>query len=191
MSRNKRMGSQDSPTSQAILDAVEKILRDEGYAAATTRRIAQEAGVTQQLVYYYFRTIDELLLAAWKRRTARGLDRLYADLSSDKPIKAMWADYANAHDARLTFEYMALANRLNGIKEETTRFLDKARRLQAEAIEKAYEVKGIAREPVSPAAAAFLMQAASLMLCRESDSGVTFGHDDVRALVDWALSRFD
>ena len=87
MASNRRMGPQDSATSNALLDATERVLRNEGYGAATSRRIAAEAGVKQQLVYYYFRTMDELLLATFKRRTERALERLADDVASDKPIQ--------------------------------------------------------------------------------------------------------
>ena len=35
-----------------LIEATAKIMRDEGYAAATSRRIATEAGVKQALLYY-------------------------------------------------------------------------------------------------------------------------------------------
>ena len=191
LSHTRRMGSQASATSHALLDATEHVLREEGYAAATSRRIAEVANTTQQLVYYYFKTIDEVLLAAYKRRIERGLERLMDDVTSGKPIHAIWSDYCDATDARLTFEYMALANRHAGIRAETSRFLNTARALQAETISKAYDEKGIPHFPVAPAAMAFLIQAVTLLLCRESDSGVTAGHDEIRATVEWALRKFE
>ncbi|PWQ88856.1 TetR family transcriptional regulator, partial [Enterococcus faecium] len=47
---------------QRLIDATAKIMRDEGYAAATARRVAAEAGVKQALVYYYFPTMDDLFV---------------------------------------------------------------------------------------------------------------------------------
>lgn len=191
MAKPKRMGSQDSATSQALLDAVETVLRDEGYAAATSRRVAELAGTTQQLVYYYFRTVDDLLLAAWKRRTARGLARLQDVLATEKPLRAIWADFSNSHDARLTFEYMALANRHAGIREETARFIEEARALQAVCIGEVFDAKSAPLTPVSPSAVAFLLQAVSLLLCREKDTGASAGHSDIEQLLEWAFSQFD
>ena len=189
MSKSKRMGPRDNATAQALLDAAERILRTEGYAAATSRRIAEEAGTTQQLVYYYYKTIDEVLLAAWQRRTERGLARLRDDAASGKPLEAIWADLSNATDSQLSFEYMALANHHDGIRRETAAFLEKARALQAEAIGREFHSKGVEAGEVTPAAAAFLIQAITLLLSREANLGVTAGHEDVRALVNWAMSR--
>ena len=43
MASKRRMGPQDSETSAALLDAVEHVLREEGYAAASSRRVAEVA----------------------------------------------------------------------------------------------------------------------------------------------------
>ena len=50
MATARRMGPSTSATSNALLDAAERVLRNEGYGAASSRRIAGEAGVKQQLV---------------------------------------------------------------------------------------------------------------------------------------------
>jgi len=47
----------------------------EGYAAVTSRRVAAEAGLKPQLVHYYFRTMDDLFLALYRRRADQGLER--------------------------------------------------------------------------------------------------------------------
>ncbi|MBW8755687.1 MAG: helix-turn-helix transcriptional regulator, partial [Sphingomonadales bacterium] len=109
------MGPQDSATSNALLDATESVLRNEGYGAATSRRIAAEAGVKQQLVYYYFRTMDELLLATFKRRTERALARLAEDVAADRPVQALWKNLSAMVDGKLVFEFVALANHHEGI----------------------------------------------------------------------------
>lgn len=191
MASKRRMGPADSATSAALLDAAERVLRNEGYAAASSRRIAEEAGLKQQLVYYYFRTMDELLLACFRRRTARALARLEADAASDQPVHAIWWTLSDSQDARLAFEFMALANRHEGIREETASFLSQSRKISAEAIARQVEAKGIDLGPVTPAAAAFLISTVNVFLGREAATGVTEGHKDVRALLEWALSRLD
>ncbi|MDR2856778.1 MAG: TetR family transcriptional regulator, partial [Novosphingobium sp.] len=157
MAATRRMGPQDSATSAALLDATERVLRNEGYGAATSRRIAAEAGVKQQLVYYYFRTMDELLLAAFKRRTARALARLEEDVAAERPIQAIWENLTAMVDGKLAFEFVALANHHEGIREEVARFMATSRRMEAGAIARQFEEHGIAPGPCSPAAVAFIM----------------------------------
>lgn len=189
MASKRRMGPQDSEASNALLDATERVLREQGYAAATSRRIAQEAGLKQQLVYYYYKTMDDLLLAAFQRRTARAMEKLERACASDTPIAAIWDDLQNQGDARLSFEFMALANRHEGIRDEVARFVTQARRIQAAAIERDLTARGVDTGPVSPRAAAFLMSCSTLMLGREGATGIDEGHADVRALFDWALAK--
>jgi AcrR family transcriptional regulator len=189
MASNRRMGPQDSATSNALLDATERVLRDEGYAAATSRRIAAEAGVKQQLVYYYFRTMDDLLLATFKRRTERALARLEQDVAADQPIQAIWKNLTTMVDGKLVFEFVALANRHEGIRQEVARYMTQSRRMEASAIARQFSERGIEPGPISPMAAAFVMYCISLVLRREAATGITEGHEDVLALMDWALKQ--
>ena len=72
---SRRIGSRDSKTRAQLLDAAERLMRDEGYAAVTSRRVAAEAGLKPQLVHYYFRTMDDLFVD------------LFADLTAVQPIR--------------------------------------------------------------------------------------------------------
>src|ERR1043166_1173025 len=58
-----------------MLDGAEGILRDEGYAALTSRAVAERCGVKQRLVYYYFQTMDELIVETFRRMAVRELER--------------------------------------------------------------------------------------------------------------------
>jgi AcrR family transcriptional regulator len=185
------MGPQDSEVSNALLDAVDRVLRDEGYAAATSRRIAQEAGLKQQLVYYYFKSMDELLLAAFKARTKRALDRLEHDIASNRPLRAIWEDMEDSVDSKVTSEYMAIANHHAGIRREIKRFVNKSREMQIDAISKLSRDKSPDAAAVTPGALAFLMSSTAILLRRESQTGITSAHDDIRQLVRWAIGRFE
>ena len=55
----RRIGSEDSKTRSALLDAAQALMLEEGYAAVTSRRVAARADLKPQLVHYYFRTMDE------------------------------------------------------------------------------------------------------------------------------------
>ena len=191
MATIRRMGPTTSATSNALLDAAERVLRNEGYGAASSRRIAEEAGVKQQLVYYYFHTMDDLLLACFQRRTERALARLELDAASEHPVRAIWNTLSNASDGKLSFEFMALANHHDGIRAEVARFVSESRRIEAKAIARMQARPGADSAPLTPAATAFLLSAVSLMLGREAATGIDEGHQDVRALLEWTLAKFD
>jgi AcrR family transcriptional regulator len=60
------------PTSGDILDAAERIHRDQGLAALSVRRVAEAVGVTPMALYKHFADKDDLLNAL----VARGFERL-------------------------------------------------------------------------------------------------------------------
>lgn len=191
MAAKKRMGPQDSAVSNALLDATERVLRKEGYAAATSRRVAQEAGVKQQLVYYYFRSMDELFAASFRRRTKLGIERLKVRLASTQPLHELWSEKISAADSKITFEYMALANRNAGVRKEIKRFVEVSRQMEGEAIAKFFKNNAIGAVPLSPAALSFLMSSTAILMRREADNGITSGHEDVLRLIQWLLGRLE
>ena len=188
MAAPKRMGQKDSATWHALLDAAERILREDGAGAATSRRIAEEAGVTQQLIYYYFTTIDEVLLATFKRRSEAALTKAKEatepDVTSD-----IWNDLGSSFDAKLAFEFMGLSGTSPEFCQEVANFLTEWRRLLAETIAREWQRKGLHSGPLTPAGAAFLLSNIRFMLASEERIGVTEGHDDAKIAVEWLLNR--
>ena len=67
MATARRTGTETSKTRATLLDVTERLMRNEGYAAVSSRRVASEAGVTGALVHYYFPTLDDLFLAVFRR----------------------------------------------------------------------------------------------------------------------------
>src|ERR1039458_10291908 len=51
MASNRRIGGEDSESRAALLDATERLMLEEGYAAVSSRRVAQAAGLKPQLVH--------------------------------------------------------------------------------------------------------------------------------------------
>ena len=191
MASNRRMGPRDSETSNALLDATESVMRNEGYGAVSSRRIAEEAGVKQPLVYYYFQTIDDLLLATFRRRTERALARLKITLASDQPLRTLWEASSNLSVARLSAEFMALANHHPGIMAEVVRYIEQSRAMETEALERLFPKSADGADQLSPAAISLLITSLSQTLARESVAGISAGHDDIRAFVERLLARFD
>src|SRR5690349_4125132 len=55
-------------TKQRILDAAEKLIAEQGYAATSLRQIIAEAGVNLAAVHYHFGSKDELLASLIQRK---------------------------------------------------------------------------------------------------------------------------
>lgn len=69
-------------TIAVILEAAAQVLQREGYARATTNRVAEVAGVSVGTIYQYFGGKDEIF-DALIRRELEGLERLLRDAAPD------------------------------------------------------------------------------------------------------------
>ncbi|MEP7222950.1 MAG: helix-turn-helix domain-containing protein [Novosphingobium sp.] len=172
------------------MDATERVIRDEGYAAVSSRRVAEVAEIQQGLVYYYFESMDDLLIATFQRRTTRGLARYQQDACSKNPVAALWKDLNEGVDARMGFAFVSLASHDDNVREIYVRFLSEARWLQAETIASDATARGIDLSPASPMALAFILHCTSLVMAREAALGMTEGHDEVHALLSLLLDKF-
>ena len=63
---------------QRILDATLTTLKQQGFAATSTRAIAANGGFQSGLIFYYFPTLDDLLIAALEQASVERLER-YGD----------------------------------------------------------------------------------------------------------------
>lgn len=189
MASDRRLGQVQSKTRGLLLDAAEQLMDEEGYAAVTSRRLAGKAGLKPQLVHYYFRTMDDLFLAVFRRRTEENLERYVAALRSDQPLRAMWEIGRDSRGMSMLHEFSALANHRKALAVEIARHGERVRELQAQAINRALEARGLDPRAVSPPALAVLISAVSLFLAMEEKVGLSAGHAEVEALVhQWLLS---
>ena len=70
----------DPAAREALVEAAIAVLREQGFVGASARTIAERAGVNSALVFYYFGTVVDLLLAAIDLTGERRLARYQAAL---------------------------------------------------------------------------------------------------------------
>ena len=191
MTSTRRMGPACSATSLAMLDAAEDILRDDGGSALTSRRLAERIGVKQRLVYYYFQTMDDLIVATFRRLAMREMDRLIAARQSGRPLREIWQICIHTSDARIVAEFMALANRIPGLRDEVIAYIVEARRVQQEALELAIAKAGSLPFGLPPASLAMLASSAALALNREAQLGIVAGHAGIMTAIEALLDRVE
>jgi AcrR family transcriptional regulator len=191
MASNRRMGPQSAATGAALMDATEAVMREEGYAAVTSRRVAERAGVNQQTVYYYFQTMDALRLAAYRRRTQRVLDRLEHALASERPLHALWHTSSDPFDAALTMEYLALANHNEMIRLETIEFGERIRRMEVDKLAERIGQTSPDPQAASPFAVIMAITYVAHLLGFEATLGLRGGHKETRVLVEWCLRQLE
>lgn len=78
----------DSDTERRILDAARRVFTRRGSAGARMQEIAEEAGVNQALLHYYFRTKDQLSLAVFREAAGRLFPGVMRIMASDAPLEA-------------------------------------------------------------------------------------------------------
>ena len=186
----RRMGPPGSENWHAMLDGAEAILREEGHGALTSRRVAEQVGVKQRLIYYYFATMDDLIVETFHRLAERELARLTAARAAAMPLRALWDICIHTTDARLVSEFMALANRIDALRSEVVAFVTASREIQLAALAEAVTRSGAAIG-APPAALALLASSLALALTREAAIGVTLGHAEAAELVEGLLAALE
>jgi len=184
------MGLEGSANWNAILDSAEDILREEGYGALTSRRIAERIGIKQRLIYYYFHTMDDLIVRTFRRLAERDLQRLARTLASVRPLHEVWHFCINTTDARLISEFMALANRIEPLRTEVISYIEETRRIQVAALKQAMKRAG-SKSSLSPVAGVLLATSLGLTLVREAELGVNTGHNEVGAFIRQFLAEIE
>jgi len=188
----RRIGAETSGTRARLLEAAERIMLDEGYASVTSRRVAARAGLKPQLVHYYFRTMDDLFLALFRRRAEQGLERMSRALASSQPLWALWELSCDPRGTALTMEFAALANHRKEIRAEIAGSAERYRAEQARGLERVLDRYGMADEEITPLVCSVLMTSVSQVLVIERGTlGMTTGHAEIDALVRGLLRRLE
>jgi AcrR family transcriptional regulator len=191
MSVQRRLGAEDSATRAALLDAALQLMLEEGYAAVTSRRVAAAAGLKPQLVHYYFRTMDDLFLALVQRGAEQNLERQAEALASPQPLRALWEVATDPAGARLTMELASLANHRKAIRAELASYATRFRQQQSEALARLLDGSDLDPGELPPEALAMLVTSVSQVFVLEEAMGMTAGHDEMRALVDRWIERYE
>jgi AcrR family transcriptional regulator len=119
-------------TVEAILQAAAQVFERHGYAAGTTNRIAQRAGVSIGTVYQYFPNKDAILVALTRQHMAEGTAALQPHvqrLSAGASLEEVLADVVEAMVA-----LHAMAPRLHTVLFEETK-LPQALRAELQQLE--------------------------------------------------------
>lgn len=174
-----------------LIEAAYDLLGEEGYHAFSARRVAQKAGLKPQLVHYYFRSMEELLVAVFQRSSARYF-RLHDEaLSSRHPVRALWALNSNLPEGKRMTEYVALGKVYPGLREEMRHTGERFRSQQIEAMERIYAERGFDRTTIGPHGIVLLMSAIARNFVIEEEVGVQLGHDEVKRLIAQVLDRLE
>ena len=186
--RRSREG--DSDTRRALIRATAQIMLDEGYAAATSRRVAALPGVKPALVHYYFPSMDELYLAVLRAGAEANLDRQRRTLGQDAPLHALW-ELNSATGAQLWMEFMALANHRKAIAGEIATYAERFRDLEEATLSAALRAHGVDTESFPPVVMSMIVASLARIMVLEQGLGISRGHREAQAFIDRYLERLE
>ena len=191
MTSARRIGAPDAKNRGVLLDAAEQLMLEEGYAAVTSRRVAEKAALKPQLVHYYFRTMDDLLLAAFRRRAEEGLEAQAQVLQARQPLWALWRFSIDPAATAITMEFIALANHRKALKAEIAYYAERFREEQRKALSMVLDRYGIDPVEVPPLVWSVLMTSVSRVLVIEQALGMSAGHAETVEFVERYLHRLE
>lgn len=185
----RRRGTPTSATGAELVLAAEQLLREEGYAAVTSRTLAERLNLSRQIVHYYFKSIDDVLIAVIRNRAAKHLTRLEAAAVSDEPLRKVWEICNDPGEAALALELYALANRRPAVRAEVKRYAEQFRAFQTQALIDHLKARGI--EPaMNPLVATVLLTSLPQTLALEAAIDIDLGHKETLDFVDLCLRAF-
>jgi AcrR family transcriptional regulator len=138
-----RPAERASETRRALLEASIEVLRNEGFAKATARRIASRAGCNQSLVFYHFGSVVNLLLAALDEVSAQRRERYESALAGvSKPSELVelaarvFSEDLDTGDAAVLVEMIAGSTSTPALGAEVKSRVEPWTAFAADALEK-------------------------------------------------------
>jgi TetR/AcrR family transcriptional regulator, transcriptional repressor for nem operon len=189
----RRVGAETSKTRDLLLECVEKMMLDEGYASISYRALAAKAGVTPSLVQYYFPALDDIFIAAIRRYAERNLDILARALQSraEDPLRALWEYSWDEATSALMTEFMALGNHRKSIRAEIAEVTERVRAVQLEALTAKFGKGGRPDGQLSLPAMLLMVTGFPKFLNLEESIGVKTAHKEVIEAFESYLDRIE
>jgi len=189
MDTARRVGAKDSLTRAQLLDAAEQVMREEGYAAVTSRRVGRQAGISSQLVHYYFRTMDDLFLEVFRRRAEEGFAQFERAIKAQPTLRTIWSSLSAGPGSAFNLEFVALANHRKAIRAEIASYAERFRSMQLEAISKVLATRATLPDGITPELVLVAMAGVAQLIALERALGVSGGHEHALAFVERFLDN--
>lgn len=183
----RRLGAENAKNRALLIEAGERLLCEEGYAAVTARGVASKAGLKVPLVYYYFQTMDDLILAVVHKNAAKRLERLEQLLAAPDPLRALWEFSIDPSGAITASELVAMAHHRESIRTEIVAAAREYRALQIEAVGRLLAAKGMDEKTYPAAGIVTIVTALARAMVQDCSLGASDGYADAVALVERGL----
>jgi AcrR family transcriptional regulator len=128
-------------TRRALVEAAVTALREDGFSGASARSIARRAGCNQGLVFYYFGTVVNLLLAALDEVSAVRMARYRAEVERSAGLaglataaRSIFEEDLDAGHVAVLFEMIAGSSSTPGLAAEVAQRLAPWRAFAADTV---------------------------------------------------------
>lgn len=185
----RRVGAETSATRARIVEATEDLIREEGYAAVSTRRVAARAGLKPSLVHYYFPTTEDLLVEVSRQGAAESDRMIEAALASDNPVRALWEFFVDTSRTAMALEFMAMANHRAAVRKHMAEHSVMMRRRQVEILNHILGERLKLLDGFDAAGLSVVLAGIGRAIVMEEGLGVKFGHAEAIAIVETWLEK--
>lgn len=155
----------------------------EGYAGVSSRKVAAQAGLKSNLLHYYYRSMDDLFIAVFRRREEWHFAGLAAAAASDRPLHALWALGMDAASSKLNLEFNALACHRPALRDVIGHSAVRDRAGVAGALQAVFDRYGIDAERYPPKLVALAMAGLARSMAIERALGVDQDHHEALAFL--------
>jgi AcrR family transcriptional regulator len=166
-------------------------MREEGYAAVTSRKVAQKAGLKSHLLHYYYRTMEELFVAVWLRYDDRFLERQASVLASNRPLWELWKISVHTADTTLRQEFISLANHRKAIRALIARSARRNRNIQVAGINQHFKQRRIGSKEYTPMMLVLLFAFVSRSMITEQNLGVSDHHAEIVGFIEQKIRSIE
>jgi AcrR family transcriptional regulator len=180
-SPNRRVGAEESRTRSLIVQVADTLLDEEGLAAITTSRIADVVGLKRPIVHYYFRTIEDLIVAILRRREEMVVQILEEALRSEQPL-SVFQTVSDPKAAAAIHDMSAFALRSETIRAVGRKFLETVMSLHTQALETELTRRGV-KAKTPPAAVAIFVSAVQQAIAANRTLGISVAQPELNGLV--------
>lgn len=187
MARSQRRGRKDSATRDLLLDAAQALMVESGFAAVTSRRIAERVGLTHQSVFYYFGSLDELFIALIHRNSESFRSRLREAFVTQSPLEALWTVAGDRESVAIELEVKALSVHNEKVRAAMAENLLAFRRMAVEHLAERLPQRW-ADQPGVPLALVALLEAVGRHLALDEALAISEGHGETRAAIEMAIA---
>lgn len=183
-----RRGREDSKTRSQLITEALKLIAEEGIGELTARRLAQRAGLGFQLVHYYFKSMDDLLITVIEQSMVSALAVLDKAACSDNPLSALIDFHRGRESAILSLEFEIHASRRPAVHEVIKPQIDLFKKAHAALMLKHLKLHNLDTH-LPPIAMTLVLTSAFRILALEGTLGATEGHEEtlvwLGALLDY------